>query len=382
MNTRQRPACLVVLALGCVSALHPLRAAEITPDDLLAGVPLNVSLEKLDLVDDRDVLAVSPEMEAFLDAYVQGGSNEFLRFRQLAYAIINEKTFGLEYDETTRTASETFRLRRGNCLSFSNMFVAMARGAGLDAEFQEVDIPPDWTFKNDAFVLNRHVNVVVDLGTSGVQAVDFNMDDFKTSYDRWTIPDRRAMAHFYNNLGVESLNAGDTATALAYFRRAIADHDRRFAPAWTNLGILYLREGHPEHAEAAFLQALSVKPKDLVAMSNLANFYENHGQPEQAEIYHKKVTQHRRKNPYYRYFLAREAFLSGDYDEAIKHLKYAIRKRQQDDQFFFLLGLSYLQKGNKEAARTWLDRAEKTAASDALKRDYSNKIDMLLSAPN
>jgi Flp pilus assembly protein TadD len=382
MNIRQRPARLVALALVCVSALYPLYAAEITPDDLLAGTPLDVSAETLDLVEDGDVLAVSPEMEAFLDAYVQGGSNEFLRFRQLAYAIINEKTFGLEYDEKTRTASETFRLRRGNCLSFSNMFVAMARGAGLDAEFQEVDIPPDWTFRNDAFVLNRHVNVVVDLGTSGVQAVDFNMDDFKTSYDRWTIPDRRAMAHFYNNLGVESLNAGDTAAALAYFRRAIADHDRRFAPAWTNLGILYLREGHLDFAEAAFLQALSVKSKDLVAMSNLANFYENHDQPKQAEIYHKKVIQHRRKNPYYRYFLAREAFLSGDYDEAIKHLKYAIRKRQQEDQFFFLLGLSYLQQGNKEAARTWLDRAEETAASDALKRDYSNKIDMLLSAPN
>jgi Flp pilus assembly protein TadD len=262
------------------------------------------------------------------------------------------------------------------------MFVAMARAAGLDAEFQEVDIPPAWTFRDDAFVLNRHVNVVVDLGTYGVQAVDFNIDDFKTSYDRWTIPDSRAKAHFYNNMGVESLNAGDTTRALAYFRRALVDHDRRFAAAWTNLGILYLREGHPDDAEAAFLQALSVKPKDLVAMSNLANFYENHGQPEKAKIYHNRVVQHRQKNPYYRYYLARELFLSGNYDEAIKHLRYAIRKRPQEDQFFFLLGLSYLQKGDKKAARTWLDRAEEAAATDALKQNYSNKIDMLLSAPN
>ena len=49
------------------------------------------------------------------------------------------------YDEITRTASETFRARRGNCLSFSNMFVAMARDVGLDVQFQEVEIPPDWT---------------------------------------------------------------------------------------------------------------------------------------------------------------------------------------------------------------------------------------------
>jgi Flp pilus assembly protein TadD len=99
-------------------------------------------------------------------------------------------------------------------------------------------------------------------------------------------------------------------------------------------------------------------------------------------VFQKRVVRHRNQNPYYRYQLAREAFLAQDYDAAISHLKFAIRKRDQEDQFHFLLGLSYLQKGNEGAARRSLARAEELAATDTLKHNYSNKIDMLLSANN
>ena len=83
-------------------------------------------------------------------------------------------------------------------------------------------------------------------------------------------------------------------------------------------------------------------------------------------------------NPYYRYELARRAYLARRYDEAVGHLQYAIRKRPREDQFYFLLGLSYLEKGSARAARRWLARAEEVAATDALKRRYSSKVDTLL----
>ena len=319
-------------------------------------------------------------MKDFLDAHVARTAGRVTRLRQLARAIVGEARFGLEYDETTRTAPETFRTRRGNCLSFSNMFVAMARRVGLDVDYQEVDVPPDWSFKDDAFVLNRHVNVLVDLGKEGEHVVDFNMDDFRTTYDRRRISDARALAHFYNNLAVERMQADDTASALLYFRRATV-HDSLFSPAWTNLGILYLRKGHPDYAEAAYLRALKADERDLVAMSNLANLYERRGDQEPAALYRSRVIDHRERNPYYRLQLAREAFLAQDYDGAIRHLNYAIRKKKNEDQFYFLLGLSYLKKGDEQAARRWLSRAEEVAATDALKRRYSSKIDILLSAP-
>jgi Flp pilus assembly protein TadD len=369
----------LTLGLGCASAPRAPDRAGITLDELLRGAPLGLGGESPPLVEEDEVLAVSPEMRAFLDAHVTTAGRA-PRLRQLGHAIIHDPSFKLEYDETTRTASETFRTRRGNCLSFSNMFVAMARYLGLDARFQEVDIPPDWSFRNDVFVLNRHVDVLVNLGKEGERLVDFNMDDFRTSYDRRAISDARARAHFYNNMAVEHMEAGDTASALAYFRKAIGN-DPLFSPAWTNLGILYLRKGHADHAEAAYLQALRVDKGDLLAMSNLASLYEQQGDEERASRYRDRVRDHRESNPYYRFQLAREAFLAHDYDAAISHLKYAVSQKKNEDQFCFLLGLSYMKKGDEEAARQWMSRAEEMAATAALKSSYSSKIDRLLSAP-
>jgi Flp pilus assembly protein TadD len=210
--------------------------------------------------------------------------------------------------------------------------------------------------------------------------VDFNMDDFRTSYDRRRIPDARALAHFYNNMAVERMQAGDFASALSYFRRATG-HDPSFSPAWTNLGILYLRKKQPDHAEAACLQALRADGGDLVAMSNLASLYERQGDEERAAVFRKRVADHRHENPYYRFQLAREAFAAQDYDLAIRHLKYATRKKRNEDRFYFLLALCHMKKGDEQAARRWLSRAREVAATDSLKRRYASKIDVLLSAP-
>jgi Flp pilus assembly protein TadD len=394
MWARVTLACLVTLAAGCASAPVSSDRSRMTLDELLAGRPLGSTRDVPALVDEKEVLAVSGGMRAFLDQHVARGAAKGVRLRQLAITIMGGGDFRLEYDETTRTAAETFQARRGNCLSFSNMFVAMARSLGLEAYFQEVDTPPDWSFKGDAFVLNRHVNVLVDLGggvgrqermasllrsaaAEGQHVVDFNMDDFRTSYDRRVVSDARALAHYYNNVGVERMQAGDTAGALGNFRKA-ATNDPTFSPTWTNLGLLYMRNGHASYAEAAHLQALKVDPSDLVAMSNLASLYERQGDRERAAAYRVRVIEHRNRNPYYRFQLAREAFDKEDYDAAIGFLNDAIRKKRNEDQFYFLLGMSYLKKGDPRAARRWLSRAEEVAATDALKRRYASKMDILL----
>jgi len=405
--------CLALPLVACTSGRGTLGNVEITPDELLAGTALGLPGGSPAPVAQEEVLAVSPEMREFLEKHVDLKGSDSLKLHQLASAIVSADTFGLVYDDKTRTASETFHARLGNCLSFSNMFVAMARHVGLNVQFQEVDVPPDWTLDKDTYVLNQHVNVYVDLAQAGVRVVDFNIADFKTSYEMQRIPDTRALAHYYNNIGVGRMQTGDTAAALSCFRTAIAvaqeeqpvakekkevkekvvktgsliprrtleansDGERQFSPAWANLGTLYLRAGHPAHAEAAYLQAVKANSSDLVAMSDLARLYEQLGDRERAAAYKKRVIHHRNLNPYYRYELARQAYVGKDFVAAISHLKYAIRKRPKEDQFYFLLGACYLEKGDTRAAERWLAKAREVAATDALKRRYSIKIDTLL----
>jgi Flp pilus assembly protein TadD len=380
MRIRISLAVLLILELGCSSAVRLQEEVQISPEELLTGAYSLPTDEPPAIIDRTNVLSLSSEMRHFLGENVDIKAGSSLKLHQLVYAIINKETFGLEYDDRTRTASETFSRRRGNCLSFSNMFFTMAREVGLDVHFQEVDIPPDWTFKQDAYLLNRHVNIYVNLGRDAQQVVDFNIEDFKSSYDMRIIRVNRALAHFYNNKAVENLQKGDLPAAFINLRMAIVECDSKFSPAWTSLGTVYIRKKLPNHAEAAYLQALKVDRLDLVAMSNLVALYAGRGDLEKADIYRNKVISHRKQNPYYRFHLGREAFFSHDFDTAIRHLRYAVRKRPNEDQFAFLLGLVYLQKGEEAAARRWMARAEEVAASDVLKRNYSTKMDILLSA--
>ena len=82
--------------------------------------------------------------------------------------------FSLEYAEVTRTASDTFHDRQGNCLSFTMLFVGLARAAGLTANYQSVEVPPTWA--NDGqVVIASHVNAVVRTGFGEETVVDFNI---------------------------------------------------------------------------------------------------------------------------------------------------------------------------------------------------------------
>jgi Flp pilus assembly protein TadD len=360
------------LPAGC-AGLPPARWT-VPADEIVVDHPADPAA--VPLVEDGAVLRVSPEMQAFLDRHVAPGASRQSRLRQLGQAILDDRSLGLRYDESTRTAAEAFRARRGNCLSFSTMFVALARRAGLPAFYQEVDTPPDWTLRGDVLVLNRHVNVLVDLGRAGQQVVDFSPDG-GARYDRRRITDRRALAHHDNNMAVERLQARDEGTALRYLRRAVG-RDASFAPAWTNLGILHLREGRPAHAEAAYLRALQADPGHLVAMSNLATLYEQTGDGERADAYRRRVARHRDGNPYYRYQLAREAVAAGDYDTAIRHLRYAVARRPREERFHALLGVSYQGKGDEKAARTWFARAERISAADSARRPLAPKLGSLV----
>lgn len=366
---------VVWLAPVAASAGH-----EIPVDVLLAAGPLEISASPGPTISQADILAVSPEMLAFVGDHVNPGASDVFKLQQLIDAIMDPEAFGLTYDEITRTASETFRTRHGNCLSFSAMFVALARQVGLSAQFEEVDIPPDWSMNEDVFVLSRHVNVRVDLGQGGIHVVDFNIGDFKTTYEIHTIGDRRAYAHFYNNLGVERMQDRDVAGAARMFRLAVEAQDDEFAPAWTNLGTLYRWNGQLDYAEGAYLQALRADKRNTVAMSNLVALYEKLGERDKAEVYRKRVEEHRMGNPYYRFWLAQDAFYDHDYATAIEHLKFATRRNRDEDRFVFLLGLCHLMQGDDAEARHCFARAEELAASDAQRKRYSTKIENLMAA--
>lgn len=359
---------------GCAARLPDDHSAAIPPEQLLAATPLAAPARSAPAP--VDVLALDADMRGFVAARVNARLPPERRLEQLLAAVIGDERFGVVYNDRTYTAVEAFRLREANCLSFTNMFIALAREAGLDVSFQEVDVPPDWTLSGDVLVLNRHVNVLVHSKTGADRVVDFNMADFHTAYDRRAISDGRGRAHYYSNLGAERLQAGDDAAALDYFRLAIGE-DPGFAPAWVNLGTLYLRRGYRDEARASWRHALEVSPSELVAVSNLERLYRLEGRTAEADELRRRIQRHRDQNPYYRFYLAQQAFDAGRYEVAVGHLKFAVRKKKSEDRFLELLGLSYLRLGDAESARRYLAQAEAIADDSGRRARYHGKLEML-----
>jgi len=353
-------------------------AAGISPDDVVNASPLQDAAAGIEL-SSVEILVVSPEMRAFIDEHVDRNSREADRLTQLLMAVLGGDRFDLAYDDSTRTAASTFANRRGNCISFTSMFIAMARDLGLEARYQEVEIPPNWSISGQTFLISEHVNVLVKVSNALSRVVDFNSYDIvvDVEHDSVVISDARARAHYFNNIGVERMLEGDVVLAFANLRQGVRE-DNTFASAWVNLGILHRREGYPAYAEASYLAALERDRNNLMAMSNLANLYQEQGRTEEARHYLSRVREHRMGNPFYRYRLANVAFDEGDYKSAIKNLKYAIRQKNDEDQFYYLLSLSYLMAGDKPKAQRWMKQAQDVAKATEDRQRYSRKLDLLM----
>ncbi|HTO57913.1 MAG TPA: transglutaminase domain-containing protein, partial [Pseudomonadales bacterium] len=240
---------------GCVQVAPTPATADFAP--LLDGRALfGVDVAAADEV---DVLGLSDDMRAFVAA--NGASQiEAVRVRRLMAGMQNSGYFDLTYEnDRTLTAAQTFTARSGNCLSFTNLFVALARESELDAQYQVVDVPPMWDSIDGWVIRNGHIDVILRGVRSNSSAgpimfrrdyvVDFNMADFQTAYPRRVVKDKTAFALFYNNRGVEALRAGDIRDAFANFKRALAK-DPRESSVWVNLGAMYARQARYDLARA------------------------------------------------------------------------------------------------------------------------------------
>ena len=145
----------------------------------------------------------------------------------------------------------------------------MARHLGLEAYFMEVSEVLSWDLRGEVVVSNRHMFAEVEID-NGKRQVDFLSGSEKRYFSVRRISDERARAHYYNNLGVEKLTAGDPKDAVPYFSKAL-ETDPTLSPALVNQGFAHRRLGSFDEAERSYLQALEMRSGDPSAASNLAS---------------------------------------------------------------------------------------------------------------
>lgn len=307
-------------------------------------------------ITDFDFHAVTPAMEAFTAQHTGAKGSRDQRAGTLIWALTNEFMFPFAYDPgLTLSSVETFEQHSGNCLSFSSMLVAMARRAGLEAWYQEVEIPPQWQSVNRTLLVSMHINVVIQ-GNHDQWVVDISGKDSSKGRKVKRISDADAKAQYFNNQGAGALTAGNLALAYAYFRKAIAISPDQ-AYLWSNLAVVYTRNNQSEDARRAYLAALDIDGDNPVAANNLYMIYKRAGNYDAAQKLLARVERHRRTNPYYLFHLSSLAYEEGRYEESREMLEKAIVLKEQEYRFHYELARLQAADGDLVAAEASLERA-------------------------
>lgn len=369
-SVRPLAGALAMSVLLCACAGTPVTPHAIPPLENQPAYP----------VERADLLEISPDMSRFVERTLESEDLGGGRAWSLAYATLDPYILEFEYDpQVTLAAADAFEQRTGNCLTFSNLFIAMARSAGMESWYREVEVLPEWSKVNDTMLVSMHVNAVVrDRGKEFVVDVSGREREHNERVRR--LSDEEAEAQFYGNLGVDALIENDLPRAYAYFALAL-DVRPGLPYIWSNLGVVFRRNDQTEEAKLAYRTALEFDPDHAVSLNNLYVIYEEEGDMEAAEATYARVEKIRRRNPYYLHYLASLASEEQRHADAVGYMRRAIQIEDSEYRFHQRLAQSYYLLGQEEKAQASLERARRLAPSGLDTSTISLSDEPVLSDP-
>jgi len=311
--------------------------------------------------DRAQIMAVPPELQALVQERVNApGRSQAQRLRRLIDLMsVSGDGLRLEYnDEATQTVEQTYLNRQANCLTYTLVFLALAREAGLHAYPQEIEETLAWQQYEDIVFRTNHANAAVRIGGQRF-VVDVGSSFVIGRNPARPISENRLLAQYYNR-AAQLMTQGDLPAALAHAGIAI-ELDPAYPTTWSNTGVLRLHSGDMKGAEQAYTTALSLAPEHSGALFNLVSLYKRMGDPRETQL-RRRLDKVQSADPLHQFLLAAEFEQRGDYAQAIKHYRRAIRLHGAEHRFYHGLARAYAQAGQPELARRTLERALALAA--------------------
>jgi tetratricopeptide (TPR) repeat protein len=337
-----------------LAAMLSLAAPGEDPD---AAVPAPVPVA-IEAAPPAAVMTMPPELrERLQDEVLSQPMPQRERLEQLLHFMLDAGALGITYDErATHSIAQTYAARRANCLSFTLMFLAIAREAGLDAHAQEIENTLSWRQEDNTIYRNNHVNARVDV-KGGQFVVDTSGFTLIAGSKPIPISDRRLLAHYYNNLAMEELARENAAAGLRLMDAALAA-DASYAPLWSNAGVLYVHAGDLAAAGNAYQKALRLDPNESGALFNMVSLARRFGDARREEELRRRLVRVQQKDPLHQFMRGMDYERSADYALAIKHYRRAIRLYPGEHRFYSALARVYLKAGNPQRAGNALKRAQ------------------------
>ena len=311
---------------------------------------------------------ITDEVRAEVEGRINIGASERQRANQVVDFVFSY--LDLSYSLTpTRNAVETFRAKEGNCLSFVNLFVGVAREKRLNPFYVEVQDYHRWSFREGMVVSHGHI--VAGMRIDGqLSTFDFLPYRAKSYRDFEPIDDLRASAHYFNNLAAEALLAGDDQKAHDLASIAV-EIQPGFDKAVNNLAVSLLRQNRPAEAAELLDTALEHHPESVHLLTNMVRTQQQLGDETRATALLQRIEELELANPFFYVYRGELALASGDTKTALSYMRKALSQDTELPEVHIGLVKTFLALGERDRALHHLERALKLDATHEEARRYA-----------
>lgn len=298
---------------------------------------------------------IDDEIRDYAHALVRHTGDSYQRAIMLVDAILQRDKLNISYTRVSNMpATEVFRSSNANCLSYTNLFIGMAREVNIHAVYVDVTEIEEIQEAGNIIVSNGHICAGI-FHQNSFSLVDFSPNPRRRYVRYRVIDDREAIANYYNNLGYELAYHNRDGTNLSrdadlrYFELATRIKPD-FAKAFNNLGVAHARRGSFAAAEKMYRRALALQHDFSEAYANLGNLYYKWGKLDKAVFNYRKAIRFASDRTYYEYQLGMVEFTRQNYPEAIRHFERVLHRKTDFPQALNGLGMVYFRQGDTDKA--------------------------------
>lgn len=334
-----------------------------------------------------DLFALNAEMRAYLHSSAFTNKLRTRGSRQgLVEALYSKSDLKLEYESRiTRTASQTYAARSGNCLSLVIMTAAFAKELGMPIRFQSVDVDSNWSRAEGLYLSSSHINISLGIppgeakrgyDPARVLVVDFIPREQAARFRTRELEEEDVTSLYLNNRAAEALVQGRSDDAYWWARAAVQARPAS-GTALNTLGVIYARHGEPAMAERVYQAVLAREPENLVVLRNLQPVLVALNRPLEAQALARRIAAVDPTPPFHYFDLGMVALKAGEFDDAVAHFAREVKRAPFNDEFRFWLGVAHLRLGHLSDARANIALAVDHSTRKDMREVYSAKLAFL-----
>lgn len=323
---------------------------------------------------------------AFLD-YFHDPSRQTILPHERVYNYLYTTTASFDFHSDTRTARQTLESAAGNCLSLAILTTALANLVDVEAGYELIDSTPVFERRGNIVSKGIHVRSIL-YGPTWVAEKQYatawkrpgiRFDYFPEDTERarllGNLSTSAYVAMYYSNVAGEAIADDDINSAFWYLRESLRQEPDN-SIALNMLAVTYRRAGDENTAEQIYKYGINSLPTDVTFLRNYQFLLNRQGRHTEAELVGQSLRELDDVNPFNWVNAGRSALADGEYREAIRYFKHALKIAPYLHEAHALTAIAHLKLGNKKRGEQELQNALENAQRQTTRSLYQAKLTM------